>query len=268
MASRTDDILRSASSPPGQLHPAAPDAVTSARWVRGATQPMSARFGLVGALEGRSNTGSSRIPLRLASRARTIWQFWYDSSLSGPLSTLTPVPGIRLPSASTRCCDSGNVVVSHLHSVKQRLAAHQVGDPQLVRGGRGELAVDQIGMAARGGIGFGGADAFATAQLLLCRRRACAGRPDHGPRRGRPDGRLSTTCGHRRRDSCPPRAGAAPGPSRRHGTPASTAPGFVRRSKCSGPPTPLRCAGRCRHRMCSKVNRRGDSWVLADARMP
>jgi hypothetical protein len=85
--------------------------------------------GLVGALEGRSDTGSSRTPLRLASRARTIWQFWHDSSLSGPLSTLTPVSGIGLPSASTRCCDSGNVVVSHLHSVKQRLAAHQVGDP-------------------------------------------------------------------------------------------------------------------------------------------
>src|ERR671923_50995 len=53
----------------------------------------SHRPGLVGALEGRSDTGSSRMPLRLASRARTIWQYWHASSLSGPLSTLTPVPG-------------------------------------------------------------------------------------------------------------------------------------------------------------------------------
>jgi hypothetical protein len=63
--------------------------------------PYPPGFGLVGALEGRSDTGSSRMPLRLASRARTIWQYWYDSSLSGPLSTFTPVPGIRLPSASS-----------------------------------------------------------------------------------------------------------------------------------------------------------------------
>jgi len=54
------------------------------------------------------------MPLRLASRARTIWQYWCASSLSGPLSTLTPVPGIGLPSATSRCCDSGKVVVSHV----------------------------------------------------------------------------------------------------------------------------------------------------------
>lgn len=87
----------------------------------------------MGGLEGRSNTGFLRVPVRLASRARTISQFWYDSSLSGLLSTLTPVPGIRLPSASIRCCDSEKVVVSHLHSVKERLAAHDVGDPRTVR---------------------------------------------------------------------------------------------------------------------------------------
>jgi hypothetical protein len=107
--------------------------------------PCPPGFGLVGALEGRSDTGFSRIPLRLASRARTIWQFWCDSSLSGLLSTLTPVPGIRLPSASIRCCDNGKAVVSHLRSVKQRLAAHQVGAPQFVRPGCGELPVDQVG---------------------------------------------------------------------------------------------------------------------------
>ena len=84
------------------------------------------------------------MPLRLASRARTIWQYWYASSLSGPLSTLTPVPGIRLPSASPCCCDSTAVVVSHPHSVQQRLVAHQIGHPQLVRGARDELAVHEV----------------------------------------------------------------------------------------------------------------------------
>jgi site-specific DNA recombinase len=64
----------------------------------------------------------------------------------GPLSTLTPVPGIRLPSASSRCCDSGNVVVSHLQSVKQRLAAHQIGHPQLVGCSCGEVPAHQVRM--------------------------------------------------------------------------------------------------------------------------
>ena len=62
--------------------------------------------------------------------------------MSGPLSTLTPVPEIRLPSASTRCRDSKKVLVSHLHSVKQRLVAHDVGQPHLVRAGGGELVAD------------------------------------------------------------------------------------------------------------------------------
>jgi hypothetical protein len=51
-------------------------------------------------LEGLSAAGFSRTPLRLASRAWTIWQCWPISSLSGLLTALPGVSRIRLPSAS------------------------------------------------------------------------------------------------------------------------------------------------------------------------
>ena len=54
-----------------------------------------------GCLEELSDAGSSRTPFCLTSRTRTIWQYWSVPSLSGLLSALTPVPGFRLPSAST-----------------------------------------------------------------------------------------------------------------------------------------------------------------------
>jgi hypothetical protein len=47
-------------------------------------------------------TDSSRAPSRLACRTRTVWQYQHVPALSGPLPTLTDVPRIRLPSASTR----------------------------------------------------------------------------------------------------------------------------------------------------------------------
>ena len=43
-------------------------------------------------LEGLSAAGSSRMPLRLASRARPIWQYWNDSSLSRTAPPATPTP--------------------------------------------------------------------------------------------------------------------------------------------------------------------------------
>lgn len=55
------------------------------------------------------------------------------SALSGLLPALAPIPEFRLPSTSPGCCDSQAVVVSHLHSVQQRLVAHNVGQPQLIR---------------------------------------------------------------------------------------------------------------------------------------
>lgn len=61
------------------------------------------------------------------------------SALSGLLPALAPIPEFRLPSTSPGCCDSQAVVVSHLHSVQQRLVAHNVGQPQLIRGTGSEL---------------------------------------------------------------------------------------------------------------------------------
>jgi hypothetical protein len=42
-----------------------------------------------------SVTGFSRIPSRLAHRARPIWQYWNDSTLSGPLATRPAIPTER-----------------------------------------------------------------------------------------------------------------------------------------------------------------------------
>lgn len=71
-----------------------------------------------------SSTRFSRIPSRLAHRARTIWQYWHDSTLSGRLATHPAIPRNRLPSPTSRCCDSTMVEVSHLHSINTRLMAH------------------------------------------------------------------------------------------------------------------------------------------------
>lgn len=51
-------------------------------------------------LEGLYDTGFSRTPSCLASRARAVWQYQHDSALSGLLAALTPVPEVELPSAS------------------------------------------------------------------------------------------------------------------------------------------------------------------------
>lgn len=51
--------------------------------------------------------------------------------------------------ASPRCCDSAAVQDFHLHPVQQRLVALDVGDPQLVRTARREVAFDE---ASRDGV--------------------------------------------------------------------------------------------------------------------
>ena len=79
-------------------------------------RPRSARFESAPHNEA-SDTGSSRIPSRLAHRARTIWQYWHDSTLSGPLATSThPFPWVRLPPASPNRCDNSASEVFHLRS--------------------------------------------------------------------------------------------------------------------------------------------------------
>ncbi len=91
-----------------------PHTPTNHRWIQAKSSPT--HFHCVGArccaalirqvraagyLERLSVAGSSRTPFCLACRTRTIWQYWSVPSLSGLLSTLAPVPGFRLPSAST-----------------------------------------------------------------------------------------------------------------------------------------------------------------------
>jgi hypothetical protein len=65
-------------------------------------------------------------PSRLACRTLAVWQYRPVPALSGLLSTLTRIPGIRLPSASPACCDTPAMGSFHLHSVTRRLVARQV----------------------------------------------------------------------------------------------------------------------------------------------
>ena len=60
------------------------------------TRPISARFEPV-ALEGRTDAGSSRTPLRHARRTRTIWQYWHVPALSGLLPPSPAPPGSGCP---------------------------------------------------------------------------------------------------------------------------------------------------------------------------
>jgi hypothetical protein len=115
-------------SDPPQEFPAA----TSPRG-QTADQPISARLELVGALERRSGAGSSRTPSRHACRARTIWQYWPVSSLSGLLAALLSRPGDQgCPQLHRAAATTTAAKVTHLHSVPQRLVALQVGHQQLL----------------------------------------------------------------------------------------------------------------------------------------
>lgn len=70
---------------------------------------------------GASSTGSSRTASRLACRTRTVWQCQYVPALSGPLAILPRVSAVRLPSASSPCCDRATAEVFHLHPEWWRL---------------------------------------------------------------------------------------------------------------------------------------------------
>ena len=105
-----------------------------------------------GSLEGRSVTDSSRTPFRLACRTRTIWQYWPVPSLSGLLSTLTLVSGIRLPSASLARCDEPEPVSFHHRRVQERLVALQIGHPEKVGFSSDELTLNQVARALAFGV--------------------------------------------------------------------------------------------------------------------
>ena len=69
---------------------------------RTASRPISARFEPVLRLRGVNHWFALAVPSGLASRTRTIWQYWRVPTSSELLSTLTGAPRIRLLPASTQ----------------------------------------------------------------------------------------------------------------------------------------------------------------------
>ena len=67
-------------------------------------------------IKGLSNAGSSRTPLRPASRTRTIWQCWHVPSLSGLSHPPRHHPDKAAPSSTHPAATGPAVKVSHLHS--------------------------------------------------------------------------------------------------------------------------------------------------------
>ena len=72
----------------------------------------------------RNDTGSSRIPSRLAHRARPIRQYQADATLSRLLPPSPAIPGSGCLQLQPAAATASRWTVSHLHMVKQRLAAH------------------------------------------------------------------------------------------------------------------------------------------------
>jgi hypothetical protein len=121
----TSDITQPRSSP---RHPDGQSAVVVMVRVRAAIPAPIRQVRAGGSLERRSAAGSSRAPFRLACRARTIWQYWPASSLSGAASTL---PGVsRIGRVGPADCSAGppqNCSGSfHRKQLKQAARAAQV----------------------------------------------------------------------------------------------------------------------------------------------
>ena len=102
-------------------------------------QPVSVRFELVGAKEALhhrflaySSPSHSPNPRHLTVLTRP--------GFVRAAPTLPGTPRIRLPSATSTCCDRTTVQVSHLHSINKRLTAHGAlpphPRPQLRDGGQ------------------------------------------------------------------------------------------------------------------------------------
>ena len=72
----------------------------------------------------RNDTGSSRIPSRLAHRARPIRQYQADTTSSRLLPPSPAIPGSGCLQLQPAAATASRWTVSHLHMVKQRLAAH------------------------------------------------------------------------------------------------------------------------------------------------
>ena len=94
----------------------------------------------------RNDTGSSRIPSRLAHRARPIRQYQADATSSRLLPPSPAIPGSGCLQLQPAAATASRWTVSHLHMVKQRLAAHTQKQHK-----RGTLPVPACPVARRGG---------------------------------------------------------------------------------------------------------------------
>jgi hypothetical protein len=72
----------------------------------------------------RNDTGFSRIPSRLAHRARPIRQYQAGTTSSRLLPPSPAIPGSGCLQLQPAAATASRWTVSHLHMVKQRLAAH------------------------------------------------------------------------------------------------------------------------------------------------
>jgi hypothetical protein len=115
---------RPSPQPPEQLMPTAPGVPRrpKARQVRAASSPdppgSSWRR-----IKGMSHAGSSRTPLRSASRTQTIWQCWPVPALSGLLPPSPAPPGSGCPQLHRPAATRSAAEVSHLpsnHSASRR----------------------------------------------------------------------------------------------------------------------------------------------------
>jgi len=111
--------------PPGRRH--CPTSESSLPILAGRTctaaRPISTRLEPVHSLSGFKHWFTFVTPLCLARRTRAVWQCRPVPSLSGLLPTLPSASSVRLPSASSDCCDSPMRWVSHppwLHGASWR----------------------------------------------------------------------------------------------------------------------------------------------------
>jgi hypothetical protein len=159
----TGDITQSRSSPPDTTE-ALPTRV------RAATQPISARFELVALLRSvQPPVPHVRLSVSLAEPG--------PSGSTGPprrcrgvLPPSPASPGSGCPQLQPGRCDGPAMKVSHLHSVRERLVALEVGHPEPVRGRRAEPAAHQVSRAARSWVRYGRAPALAAAGPGQARR--------------------------------------------------------------------------------------------------
>jgi hypothetical protein len=78
-----------------------------------AHRPRSTRFRAGFAVTGLPDRFTPVTPSDLARRARAVWQCQHVPPSSGPLATVTDIPRIRLPPASSGRCDDPTRTVSH-----------------------------------------------------------------------------------------------------------------------------------------------------------